>query len=540
MKFPIFSRAVTSNTLVVLVALFITAASNLTFFTNILQTYPLGAANALHLASLALVVLAVNALLLAVFGFGRLTKPVLILFLLLSSLAAYFMDSYGVIISNEMLRNAAQTNAAETLDLMTGKLILYALFLGVLPALLIARLPLRRRGWRIELRARAGLLAVLTISIVASFMPFSGFYASLIREHKALRGYANPAYFIYSSVRFANETLATKKTTALTVIGADAHIPATDEERELIILVVGETARADRFSINGYGRDTTPYLRDAQAVSFTNLWACGTSTAVSVPCMFSMHGMDKFDLRTAGSRQNLLDVLQHAGVNVLWLDNNSDSKGVASRSQYQNYKLRENNPLCDEECRDEGMLVDLQRTIDSHPKGDIFIVLHQMGNHGPAYYKRYPQAFEKFSPVCKNSDLSQCSNEEIGNAYDNAILYTDYFLGKTIDLLKRNDAKFETALFYVSDHGESLGEKGIYLHGLPRAIAPENQLRVPAVMWLGSGFHDVDKVALEKKRNMHFTHDNLVHTVLGLMEIKTTEYRPELDILDGCRNPDAK
>lgn len=540
MKFPIFSRAVTSNTLVVLVALFITAASNLTFFANILQTYPLGAANAPHLASLALVVLAVNALLLAVFGFGRLTKPVLILFLVLSSLAAYFMDSYGVIISNEMLRNAAQTNAAETLDLMTGKLILYALFLGVLPAILVARLPLRRRGWRIELRARAGLLAVLTISIVASFMPFSGFYASLIREHKALRGYANPAYFIYSSVRFANETLATKKTTALTIIGADAHIPATDAERELIILVVGETARADRFSINGYGRDTTPYLRDAQAVSFTNLWACGTSTAVSVPCMFSMHGMDKFDLRTAGSRQNLLDVLQHAGVNVLWLDNNSDSKGVASRSQYQNYKLRENNPLCDEECRDEGMLVDLQRTIDSHPKGDIFIVLHQMGNHGPAYFKRYPQAFEKFSPVCKNSDLSQCSNEEIGNAYDNAILYTDYFLGKTIDLLKRNDAKFETALFYLSDHGESLGEKGIYLHGLPRAIAPENQLRVPAIIWLGSGFHDVDKAALEKKRNMHFTHDNLVHTVLGLMEIKTTEYRPELDILDGCRNPDAK
>jgi len=540
MKFPVSSKGVSSNTLILLVALFITLGSNLTFFANILQSYPLDGSSALHLASLALVFLAVNALLIALVGFGRLTKPVLILFLLLSSLAAYFMDSYGVVISDEMLRNAAQTNAAETLDLVTGKFFIYFACLGVLPAILIARTPVRWAGWRRELRARADLLAILVTSIVAGTMPFSSFYASFIREHKALRGYANPTYFVYSAIKFANQAFATTKTTELTVVGADAHIPATDEERELIILVVGETARADRFSTNGYGRDTTPYLRDAQTVSFTNLWACGTSTAVSLPCMFSTTGMDKFDLKTSGSRENLLDVLRHAGVNVLWLENNSDSKGVALRSSYQNYKTREINPVCDEECRDEGMLLNLQSYIDSHPKGDIFIVLHQMGNHGPAYFKRYPQRFEKFLPVCKRNDLSQCSNEEIGNAYDNAILYTDYFLGKTIELLKRNDAKFETALFYVSDHGESLGENGIYLHGLPRAIAPENQLRVPAVIWLGSGFHDADMSDLQRKRDAHLTHDNIVHTVLGFMEIKTTLYRPELDILDGSRSSQSQ
>ena len=540
MKLPVSSKGVSSNTLILLVALFITLGSNLTFFANILQSFPLDSSSAVHLISLALVFLAINAFLLALIGFGRLTKPVLILFLLLSSLAAYFMDTYGVVISDEMLRNAAQTNAAETLDLVTGKFFIYFVCLGGLPAILIARMPVRWAGWWRELRARAGLLAILAISIVSGAMPFSGFYASFIREHKALRGYANPAYFINSAIKFANQTFTTKNATALTIVGADARIPATDEERELVILVVGETARADRFSTNGYGRDTTPYLRDAQAVSFTNLWACGTSTAVSLPCMFSTTGMDKFDLKTSGSRENLLDVLRHAGVNVLWLENNSDSKGVALRSSYQNYKTRENNPVCDEECRDEGMLANLQSYIDSHPTGDIFIVIHQMGNHGPAYFKRYPQRFEKFLPVCKSNDLSQCSNEEIGNAYDNAILYTDYFLGKTIDILKRNDAKFETALFYVSDHGESLGENGIYLHGLPRAIAPEHQLRVPAVIWLGSGFHDANMSDLQKKRDMHFTHDNVVHTILGFMEIKTTLYRPELDILDGCRSTQSQ
>jgi lipid A ethanolaminephosphotransferase len=254
--------------------------------------------------------------------------------------------------------------------------------------------------------------------------------------------------------------------------------------------------------------------------------------------MFSLIGMDKFDTKKGAVQENLLDVLTHAGVNVLWLDNNSDSKDVALRVPYQSYKSPDINPVCDPECRDVGMLSALQKHIDTHPTGDIFIVLHQMGNHGPAYFKRYPPEFEKFKPACQSADLGQCSREEIGNAYDNAILYTDFFLGKVIDLLKNNDKKFETALLYVSDHGESLGENGVYLHGLPPAIAPDAQLHVPAIMWLGSGFSDVDFPALRRKRDARFTHDNLAHTVLGVMEVGTSIYRPEMDMLDGCRKPE--
>ncbi len=287
--------------------------------------------------------------------------------------------------------------------------------------------------------------------------------------------------------------------------------PPTIAHRELFILVIGETARADRFSLNGYERDTNPRLRAANAINFTNFWACGTSTAISVPCIFSFLGADKFDTKTAAAQENLLDVLQRAGASVLWLDNNSDSKDVALRVPYQSYKSPAVNPLCNPECRDVGMLSALQQHIDAHPKGDIFIVLHQMGNHGPAYYKRYPPEFEKFKPACQSADLSQCSREEIGNAYDNAILYTDFFLGEVIALLKKNDDKFETGMLYVSDHGESLGENGVYLHGLPNAIAPDAQLHVPAVMWLGRGFRDeVDIPALMQKRGTRYTHDNIV------------------------------
>jgi lipid A ethanolaminephosphotransferase len=208
------------------------------------------------------------------------------------------------------------------------------------------------------------------------------------------------------------------------------------------------------------------------------------------------------------------------------------------RVPYESYRSPDKNPVCDAECRDEGMLARLQQTIDAHPTGDIVIVLHQMGNHGPAYSKRYPKAFERFTPVCRNSDLSQCSQAEIVNAYDNAILYTDYFLSRAIGILKHNNAKFETALLYVSDHGESLGEHGVYLHGLPRAIAPEAQTHVPVILWLGENYEQIDHAALARKRDTPYTHDLLFHTLLGFLEVQTDGYRAELDLLTGVRTYD--
>ena len=538
MRFRLPAHGLTSNTLIALVAVFLVASGNLSFFGKVLTAYPLATGNALALASLAAMLVGSTLLLLALTCFGRTTKPVLIGILLLASLAAHFMDSYGVVINDDMLQNAAQTNLAEAGDLLNFRLLGYFVMLGVLPAIAIARLPLRWRGIRVEAIARGKLLAAVVLLMVGTVLAFGGFYASFLREHKSLRSYANPGYFIYSAIKYSTGSLAVKSRQVLTSIGADAQIPASDVERELFILVIGETARADRFSINGYSRDTNPQLRQANAISFSNFRACGTSTAVSVPCMFSLLGMDKFDTKKGAAQENLLDVLTHAGVNVLWLDNNSDSKDVALRVPYQSYKSPEVNPVCYPECRDVGMLSALQKHIDAQPKGDIFIVLHQMGNHGPAYFKRYPPEFEKFKPACQSADLSLCSREEIGNAYDNAILYTDFFLGKVIELLKMNDNKFETALLYVSDHGESLGENGVYLHGLPPAIAPDAQLHVPAILWLGSGFKDVDFSALRRKSGTRFTHDNIAHTVLGAMEIGTSVYRPELDMLDGCRKPE--
>lgn len=535
MRLPrIPAAGLTGNALLLLVVAFLVGSGNFSFFANTLKAYPLQAGNVAALLSLVVMLAAATLLLPALLCFGRATRPVLAVLLLLASLCAYFMDSFGIVINDEMLQNVAQTNPGEALDLLTPRLLAYFLLLGVLPALFVARVRLRWRGWRTELASRLKLLAAVLAVMVGLVLAFGSFYASFAREHKHLRSYANPTYALYAAGKSMRAGHADAGSGAVVPVGTDAHIPAADVHRELIFLVIGETARADHFALNGYARDTNPRLRQAAVLSFDNFQACGTSTAVSVPCMFSKAGSSG----SAAGWENLLDVLRHAGVNVLWLDNNSDSKGVALRVDYRDYRSPQNNTVCDVECRDEGMLVPLQEYIDSHPRGDILVVLHQMGNHGPAYYKRYPPAFERFTPACRSNDLSQCSREEIVNAYDNALLYTDNFLAQAIDLLRRNDAKFETALFYVSDHGESLGEAGTYLHGLPKAIAPDAQLHVPALMWFGKGFEELDRAALLRKRSQPFTHDNMFHTVLGFMEVETSAYRAELDILDGCRKPE--
>jgi len=526
-------QTVTQTRLILGMGLLFTLFYNIRFFRNLLAAYPPEPRYLPFLISLALLLYCAIVLQLALLCWRYTAKPVLIVLLLLSSLCGYFMDSYNVIIDSGMLTNVAQTDFAEALDLLSLRMIGYLVVLGLVPAFYVYRVKIRSVGGKKELFARGKLLLLTFAIVLVTLVPFGSYYASFFREHKPLRFYTNPSGYLYGAIRYAL-SLAPQKQHRTKSIGLDAKVPVSDSDRELIVFVVGETARADRFSLNGYERTTNPLLESEEVYSFTDFWSCGTSTAVSVPCMFSVYDAASYSKGKAQDTENLLDVLIHAGVNVIWLDNNSDSKGVATRVPYQSYKTPELNTDCDQECRDTGMLSHLAEYIENHPQGDIFIVLHQMGTHGPAYYKRYPPSFEKFTPVCHSNQLEECSTEEIGNAYDNTILYTDYFLSKTINLLKRYDDRFETAMFYVSDHGESLGENGIYLHGMPDFIAPDVQKKVPAIVWLGRHFDAAEKSTLRARKDHRYSHDNIFNTVLGMMEIETGLYNREMDIFhDG-------
>ena len=516
--------------LILLVSLWFTLIYNLAFFRNAAAIFATGDDGKLFIVSLALFLFSITVILLCFLCFRFFTKPVLALVFVGASISNYYMNNFNVVIDTTMITNIVMTDRREIRDLWNTALISQILLLGVLPAWLVSIITIERAGLGQQIFKRARLIGVAVVLMVVSIAPFSSHYTSFFREHKILRYYANPAAFTYSGFKYMSMAMADASNYIYETIGLDAHIPVDDLDRELIILVVGEAARADRFSLNGYVRETNPLLKKEDVISFTDVFSCGTATAYSLPCMFSHFDRSDFDVEEARNTDNLLDVLTHAGVHVLWRDNNSDSKGVADSDVFEDFRSPEVNPVCDPECRDVGMLAGLSSYIEGESDGDIVIVLHQMGNHGPAYYKRYPSSFEKFTPVCQTNQLENCTDIEIGNAYDNAILYTDYFLEEVITFLKTYDSHFQTAMYYMSDHGESLGENGLYLHGLPYMLAPETQKHVASIMWFGSSYK-VDRQAMWAKENEKISHDNYFHTVLGLMEIGTEVRNPLQDIM---------
>jgi lipid A ethanolaminephosphotransferase len=532
-------KILTQYKLITLAALFVVVFGNYAFFKNSLKVYEFSAANALFIISLFILLFCVTVFIFALCASKYTTKPLLIITLLTSSFASYFMNSYNVVMDDEMIRNTIQTDIYESSDLFTLKLALYVLLLGVLPAIYVYKVQVNYGSFKQEIFRKIRTLLFALIAIIIIIFSFSKFYASFVREHKPLRYYTNPTYWIYSVGKYISDA-DNRDVALLKEIGQDAQIILENGEhdkKELIILVVGEAARADRFSLNGYKRETNPNLKKEDIINFPNMHSCGTSTAESVPCMFSIFDREDYSYNKAASTQNILDVLAHTGrIKILWRDNNSDSKGVAIRMQYENYKTPANNTLCaDAECRDEGMLIGLDTYIKKHEGKDVLIVLHQMGNHGPAYYKRYPKEFEKFTPVCKTNQLEKCSMEEIGNAYDNALLYTDYFLAKVINFLKPYDKTHEAAMVYMSDHGESLGENGLYLHGLPYFMAPETQTHIGSLIWLGDSIkEDIDVKKLKSYSDQRFSQDNLFHSLLGLFEVDTEVYKQEHDIFKNA------
>ncbi|MFW3406470.1 phosphoethanolamine transferase [Aliarcobacter butzleri] len=527
--------------LILFSSIFFTLFYNFSFFKNVINTYGFSGLNIVYILSMTILLVTLLTFIFTIFSSKYTTKPILITLFVISAFTAYFMDSYGVVIDTEMIRNSLQTNLNESKDLFSFKLVLYVIFLAILPAYFIYKTEIKYKSFKSELFSKLKTILLSLVLILVIIFSFSKFYTSFFREHKPLRYNVNPIFWMYSIGNYINKSMDVAPTT-LEEIGKDSKIvEPIEEQKELIILVVGETARADRFSMNGYEKETNPLLKQEKIINFPNMYSCGTSTAHSIPCMFSIFGKDNYSYKKGISTENVLDVLKDTqDIAVLWRDNNSDSKGVALRVDYEDFKTPATNTICnEEECRDEGMLVGLENYIEKNKDRDILIVLHQMGNHGPAYYKRYPKEFEKFTPVCKTNQLEECTQEEIGNAYDNAVLYTDYFLSKAINFLKPYSKTKKTALFYISDHGESLGENGIYLHGMPYAIAPKEQINVASFIWLGEGEmskdYDINKLISYKDKD--FSQDNLFHTLLGLFEVETKIYKKDMDILNDARKP---
>jgi lipid A ethanolaminephosphotransferase len=302
---------------------------------------------------------------------------------------------------------------------------------------------------------------------------------------------------------------------------------------------MGETARADRFSLNGYERDTNRFTRKLGVVNFPRVLACGTSTADSVPCVFSGLGQAHFTHTAAASRESLFGALQRLGIETFWRDNSTGCKDVCDEAHFEERASWMHPTLCDDTgCFDEILLEDFGALLRDRSR-DHFIVLHQRGSHGPAYHTDAPAWIKEYAPECDLPNLRNCDGAAVNNAYDNTILYTDYFLSRVIAELERRSDDFDTAMLYVSDHGESLGENGLYLHGFPYAMAPREQKEVPMLFWASPGFYDArartDRTCLRHTAQHGKSHDMIFHTLLPLFGVASPLYEPQLDLFASCR-----
>jgi lipid A ethanolaminephosphotransferase len=473
---------------------------------------------------------------------GRyLAKPLLTLLLLLSAAAAYYMDRYTVYFDRAMLQNVLATDYKEASELVGWSLAGHLLLFGFLPVALVWWPTLKPRTVLRATAVRMGFAALALVIGAGSLLLVFADFASLMRNHKEVRYLLTPGNLVAASA--ANIWGRAKRANrAKLPVAADARMGPQWQSRTrpvLFVLVVGETARARNFSLNGYARQTNPALAARDIVNFPQAQACGTSTEVSLPCMFSPFGRRNYNEEKIQDHESLLHVIARAGFKVLWRDNQSGCKGVCEGLPFQQMdRAQEVASLCSGgQCLDEIMLHGMEG-IARDAQGNLFVVMHQLGSHGPAYFKRYPSQFKRFTPACESEDLRRCSQAEIVNAYDNSLLYTDYVLGKLIDFLESAQATHDTAMLYVSDHGESLGEGGLYLHGVPYAIAPDVQKNVPFLVWLSAAFRRsamIDQECLRRRAAGPVTHDNLFHSLLGALDIQTTAYERAMDIFSDCR-----
>ncbi|WP_442114352.1 phosphoethanolamine transferase [Pseudomonas sp. NUPR-001] len=524
-----------------LASLYLLVAYNSVLWSHLSSVVEPGVSGVLLRLAFAVLIFCAFNLVLTFVAFRRVLKPVLVVLFVAGAGAAYFMNQYGVLIDVGMLRNTAETNPAEVRDLLSLKLGVYILLLGVVPSLLLYKTPIKFRVWYRELFGKfvASIACVALLGVVA-LLNYQGL-ASLFRNHHEIRLMLVPSNVVGASFGYVGEQLGTA-TKPFVKIGEDAQRdPAWQQHtrKSLTVLVVGESARAQNFGLLGYSRDTTPQLSKEQGlIAFSDFHSCGTETAVSVPCMFSGFTRDEYKASKAKSQEGLLDVLQRAGLSVHWRDNQSGCKGTCDRVQFEDVSNTKDSPLCtDSECHDEILLQGLASMIDNLQQ-DTVLVLHQMGSHGPEYFKRYPMQFERFTPVCLSNALNQCSEQSIINAYDNTLVYTDHVLASLIDILRSKQDKVDTAMLYLSDHGESLGEYNLFLHGTPYMLAPEQQKHVPMLAWFSDSYRQdfaVDTDCLNEERDQPLSQDNLFHSMLGLLQVRTAVYDQQLDMFARCR-----
>ena len=539
----LLSRTLTVNQLILIISCYFVVVFNFSFLSlsfdavTALNEYSL-----LFLLSIPLLLLALMTLFFSLLStFSQLSlklllKPIFIMLIILSAMVFYGTTTFGVVFDYGMIQNSVETHSAEAFSYINPYMALFLLLSAGLPVLWVINVKVNYPRKTIEVlqRLKLVLLSLMAITIIAySFYPN---YAAVGRNNSVLKKYLIPFQYLSSSYKYISRNYLAEPLVFKVLDENPVQKIPLSQGKNIMVMVVGETARAKSFAYNGYEKNTNPYTENLALLSFSNMRSCGTATAVSVPCMFSALSRADFTKRKAVNQQNLLDLAQLAGVDVLWLDNNSGCQGVCERVPQQRLDTKKAHELCDGDyCFDEVLLEPLKEKLSHLSHQTTLIVLHMIGSHGPTYYRRYPSEQALFLPDCQRSDIQNCSQQALVNTYDNTIAYTDFFLSKVIKELMLLPDEISGRLLYISDHGESLGEHGSYLHGFPYALGPEEQKHVPMLWWSGDKQSALEQNCSQALTALPYDHDNIFHSMLGLLNVQTSVYNEQQDIFAGCR-----
>jgi len=432
-------------------------------------------------------------------------KWIIVLFFNINALCIYFINNYGVIIDRSMIGNILNTNYAETSSFLSFSLILYLFFIGVIPSVLIYNIKYEKIKFKpFIIHNSLILLFILLISYINSPN-----WLWIDKNSKKVGSLIMPWSYVVNTCRFYHKKNKENKKQKLL-----PNAKILNNTKSVCVVVIGESARSANFSLYGYNKKTNPLLSKIKNLHIYKAESSATYTTAGVKAILDYE--ESNDLN-----EILPNYLYRNGVDVIWRTTNWGEPTVNIKNYQDKNELAK---LCnDSKCSyDEILLHNLQDVILKSKKDKILIVLHTSTSHGPVYYKKYPPEFENFKPVCESVELSKCTNQELINAYDNTILYTDYILANLVKKLKGlND--YNTSMIYVSDHGESLGENNLYMHGIPLSIAPKEQFEIPFIVWTSND-------SIQLKNNKMLSQYHVFHSVLDFLDVESVIYDENMSI----------
>ena len=504
MKF--LKRPISLQTECMILSAFTLVAYHIPFFRLVLDKIEGGFNGVLITAGLAVLMLALNHFFYyLVLYTGRFVGRCILAFTFVAdAISLYFINSYEVLITDSMMGNVFNTQFSEASGFFSFAAVLYVLFLGVVPCIFIFAAKTDFGSFK---RFLSNIGLALGLAVAIAFVNIQN-WPWIDRNSTELGSLLMPWSYTVNTVRFYN---GEKKRNQKEILLPDAQI--SNDSKDVCILIIGESARRDHFSLYGYEKPTNPLLAEDDVTALIANSAA-TYTTAGVKAIL--------DHQPTGKLYEILpNYMYRTGVDVIWRTSNWGEPPVHIEKYHTVRDLKKMYPDADDRY-DGILLTGLKEEIMSSEKDKILVILHTNTSHGPTYNKKYPAEFERFTPVCTTVEMSKANPQELMNAYDNSVLYTDYIIHSAIEILKEFTDR-RTCMLYVSDHGESLGEGNLYMHGVPMSIAPKEQIEIPFIVW-------TSKDAVEVKELAEVGQYHVFHSVMDFLGVESPIFDEDKNI----------